>query len=60
MTVVTMESIISSVGAFFTAALGWMGQLLETIVGNPVLLIMVVCMPVAGIAIGYLNRLLRG
>lgn len=59
MEAVTLESILTSVGTFFTQAIGWMGTALDTVVESPVLLIMVVCMPVAGIAIGYLKRLIR-
>lgn len=55
----TMATILESIGTFFTSAIGWLGQVLDVVVSNPVLLIMVVAMPVAGVAIGYLSRLIR-
>lgn len=60
MDAVSLTTILSNVTEFFTAAIGWMGDVFDIIVSNPVLLLMVVCMPVAGIGIGYANRLLRG
>lgn len=56
----TVSSIVTNVGTFFTEALGWMGEVLEVITSNPLLTIMCVCVPIAGIGIGYANRLLRG
>lgn len=59
MTEVTMTTILADIGSFFTAAIGWMGDALETVVSSPVLFVMVVAIPVAGIAIGYLRRLIN-
>lgn len=56
---VTMSSILTEIGTFFTQAVTWMGDVLDVIVGNPVLLVMVVAMPVAGFAVGLLSRLIR-
>lgn len=56
---VSMESILTSVGSFLTAAIGWMGDVLATIVSEPALLLLCICMPVAGFAVGLLNRLVR-
>ena len=56
---VTLSTILTDVGTFFTSAIGWLGEVLDVVVSNPVLLIMVVAMPVAGVAIGYLSRLIR-
>ena len=55
---VTIATILTSVGDFFTAAVGWMGDVIDVIVSNPILLIMVVCVPLAGYAVGLLRRLL--
>ena len=56
---VTMEAILTQVGTFLTQAITWMGDVLETIVSEPALLLMVIAMPVAGFAVGLLNRLIR-
>jgi len=56
---VTLSTILTDIGTFFTQAISWLGQVLDVVVSNPVLLIMVVAMPVAGVAIGYLSRLIR-
>lgn len=59
MTETTMSTILTEIGTFFTQAITWLGDVLDVIVGNPVLLIMVVGMPVIGFAVGLLNRLFR-
>lgn len=56
---VTMEAILTQVGTFLTQAIDWMGDVLATIVSEPALLLMVIAMPVAGFAVGLLNRLIR-
>lgn len=59
MTETTMSSILTDIGTFFTQAVTWMGDVLDVIVGNPILLVMVVAMPVVGFAVGLLSRLIR-
>ena len=59
MTETTMSTILTEIGTFFTQAVSWLGDILDVIVSNPVLLIMVVAMPVIGFAVGLLNRLFR-
>lgn len=54
-----MSELIASIGLFFTQAITWIGEVINLVTENPLLLIMVVCMPVAGVAIGYLKRLIR-
>lgn len=54
-----LTPILDQIGGFFTEAIGWLGEVLSTVTSSPVLMIMVVCMPVAGVAIGYLSRLIR-
>lgn len=59
MTEVTMEAFLSSIGAFFTQSVTWLGDVLDVIVANPALLIMVLAMPIVGFAVGLLSRLIR-
>lgn len=54
-----IESFLSSIGTFFTQAIGWLGTVLNTVVSNPPLLIMVLAMPICGFAVGLLSRLVR-
>lgn len=55
----TMEAFMTEIGKFFTASIGWMGEVLEVVTSNPALLVLVIAMPVVGFAIGLLNRLIR-
>lgn len=59
MTEATMSTILTDIGTFFTQAVTWMGDVLDVIVGNPILLVLVVAMPVVGFAVGLLSRLIR-
>lgn len=59
MTESTLTTVLADIGTFFSSAIGWMGDVLDTIAGNPILFMLVVSIPVAGIAIGYLSRLIR-
>lgn len=59
MTEITMETILTQVGTFLTQAITWMGDVLEVVVTEPALLLMCIAMPVAGFAVGLLNRLIR-
>lgn len=54
-----METLLSGIGAFFSKAISWLGQVLTTVTGNPALLILVIAMPVIGFAVGLLARLIR-
>ena len=54
-----MTAVLSNIGTFFTQAITWMGDVLEVVVNNPVLLILVIAMPICGFAVGLLNRLIR-
>lgn len=58
MTDITMSSILTEIGTFFSQAIEWLGDVLSVIVSNPVLLILVVAMPVCGFAVGLLRRLM--
>ena len=55
----SMEAFLSNVNLFFTQSIDWLGEVLDVIVANPVLLIMVIAMPVVGFAVGLLGRLIR-
>lgn len=54
-----MDTIITAVTGFITAAVGWFGQILELIGTEPILLLMVVVLGVSGFAIGGIKRLTR-
>lgn len=56
---VTLATVLESITTFFTSAIAWMGSVIQVIMENPMLLIMCVCIPIAGVAIGYLSRLIR-
>lgn len=55
----TMESLLTSIGSFFTQAITWLGNVLDVIVENPALLILCIAMPIVGFAVGLLGRLIR-
>lgn len=55
----TLSSMLADIGSFFTSAITWVGNALEVVVTNPALFVMVIAIPVAGVAIGYLSRLFR-
>lgn len=57
--VTSMDAILTQVGTFLTQSITWMGDVLETIVATPALLLMCIAMPVAGFAVGLLNRIIR-
>ena len=46
-----MTELLTSIGAFFTQSVDWLGEILTTITGNPALLILVIAMPVIGLII---------
>lgn len=54
-----ISTLLSSIGTYFTTAIGWLGNLLTTITGNPALLILCIAMPVIGFSVGLLARLIR-
>ena len=54
---VTMATLLTEIGSFFTQAVTWMGQILETIVSNP-LLMLGVAMMVCGFVVGIVRRLI--
>lgn len=54
-----MADFLSGIGTFFTQSMTWMGNVLNTVVDTPALLVLVIAMPVIGFAIGLLKRLIR-
>ena len=56
-----MSGILTNVGTFVTSAIGWMGDFVETITatGNEALFIFVVAVPLCGLGVGLLNRLIH-
>ena len=54
----TMTSLLSTVTEVFTAAVGWVGTVAETIIGEPLLLIGVV-MGFIGVGVGLFRRMLN-
>lgn len=54
----TIASLMTSVGEVFTAAIGWVADVAETIGSQPILLLAVVAVPLCGLAVGLFKRLL--
>lgn len=54
-----MSAILTEIGTFFTQSVTWMGDILDTVIASPALLILVIAMPVVGFAFGLLGRLIR-
>lgn len=54
-----MSSFLTEVGTFFTQAVAWLGDVLDVITANPVLLVLCIAMPIVGFAVGLLGRLIR-
>ena len=58
-TALTLASFLTDVGSFLTQAITWMGSVLNVVTSNPPLMVMVLAIPIAGVAIGFLSRLIR-
>lgn len=54
-----MTEFLTNIGTFFTQSVTWLGDVLDTVVQNPALLVLVIAMPVVGFAVGLLGRLIR-
>ena len=54
----TMTSLLSTVTEVFTAAVGWVGTVADTITGEPLLLIGVV-LGFIGVGVGLFRRMLN-
>lgn len=55
---ITIATLIESAGTVFTNAIGWVGDVAGEIVGNPMLLLFCVAVPLCGIGVGMFKRLL--
>lgn len=44
----TMAEFLGNVGTFFTQSVTWLGDVLDTVTGNPALTVMVLAMPICG------------
>lgn len=54
-----LTSTLSLITSFIASAVSWGSTVLAEVTSNPVLFIMVLAMPIAGYAIGWLQRLIR-
>ena len=54
-----MATIISDIGTFLTAAVGWMGDVAAFVVSEPLILLLAVVVPLSGWAISGLRRLIN-
>lgn len=54
-----MAALLADIGTFFTQTIAWLGVVLDTITGDPALLILCIAMPVIGFSVGLLARLIR-
>ena len=55
----TMATLLSTITEVFTASIGWVGTVAETVASNPLLLVGVV-LGFIGVGITLFSRLLRG
>lgn len=58
MTEVTLAGILEQISTVVTSALGWMGDVLAEIAGNPILIIFCVALPLVGLGISFVRRLI--
>lgn len=54
-----MATIISSITSFVTGAISWTTSYLTLITGNDVLLLFCIVLPLVGLGIGIIKRLVR-
>lgn len=52
------EDLFDATGDFLTAAIGWAGDIIETITSNPLLMIGLI-MAIAGFGVGLVKRLIN-
>ncbi len=55
----TMATILTDIGLIVTEALSWAGEVVTFVVSNPLVLLFV-GLPVVGLGIGFVTRLVRG
>lgn len=54
----TIAQVLETVTSVFTSALGWVGQAVDKIAEEPILMVAVVGIPLCGLGIGMARRLL--
>lgn len=54
-----MESVISTISQLVHGAIGWVGEYLSLITGNDVLVLFCIALPLVGLGIGLIRRLVR-
>lgn len=54
-----LNEFITNMSSLVTAAMDWMSSAWETISGDPVLMTIVIGLPLVGLGIGLLGRLIR-
>ena len=59
MTPTVMETLMNAVGSVVTAAISWMTSFANQIAAKPILLLGVVAVPLVGLGVGLLGRLLK-
>lgn len=55
---VTVSTILTSIGSVFSEAIGWAGDVGETIVNTPILMVFV-AIPLVGLGVGLFRRLIN-
>ena len=58
MEVSTITSALAPISEFLTASLGWIGEVVTTVAGEPYLMVLCFGMPIVGFAVGLLRRLI--
>lgn len=53
-----MTAMLDAVSAVVTSAIGWIGQFCTAITSNPIMVLGVVAVPLCGLAVGLIGRLL--
>ena len=53
---ITLQSVLTDIGSVFTALIGYVGKVCETIVGNP-LLLLGFCIPFAFAIVKFVKRM---
>lgn len=56
----TVNSVLTDTGTVFGQLFTWLGDVTNAIVGNPLLFIFIVGVPIVGIVTGWVLRLVRG
>lgn len=54
----TIATLMSNAGEIVTAGLGWIGNVVMTVTGNPLILLFVI-LPLVGLGVGLFRRLIN-